>query len=318
MRIEAMAKGKKLTQTDQAIVAFIAQNTEQVLTMSVRELAEASFTSPAAVVRLCRRLGVESFGDLKVELAKSVGQGAPTTDADFPNLSQAGDAQVVRTIAEMEREALAETEKILLEQDLSPIIDALEEASGISIYALGYSQHAAAGFCSNLRRLGRRVTFEKDESRMGTWAMSCPQDELSVLVSYSVWWRFFRGNFHHVVNRATEKSPLLPPENGIDKGDGRVDPTVGLEVVRVHEPMAVTIRPRKEPLFLGASVSSVASVSAPTSPSPLPGIAVTLSMASCPTCLSLRTRRQRVTQCVTLVMLSFPPTVSTICRAVSL
>ena len=57
-----------LTQTERHLRDYILQNPEQAARMSARELAAASFTSPAAVTRFCRKFGCRSLKAFKAEL----------------------------------------------------------------------------------------------------------------------------------------------------------------------------------------------------------------------------------------------------------
>lgn len=60
------------TETDHQIIDFILKQPRKVLNMGINELAKASFTSPAAVFRLCKKLGVNGFSEFKLSLATEV------------------------------------------------------------------------------------------------------------------------------------------------------------------------------------------------------------------------------------------------------
>lgn len=176
----------KLTETDRAILAFISQHPQEAQSMSAKQLAEATFTSPAAIVRFCKRAGFESLPALKLELARRNEAGSDFVgDFDFPRLDQAGDAQAIHSIASIERSSIRETEKILSDMDLSPIIDAMEAATGFALYGMGYSQNATKTFYTNMTRLGHAVMRDFDSSRMASWAGTCAPTDMAFLVSYS-------------------------------------------------------------------------------------------------------------------------------------
>lgn len=48
---------------------YVLENGEKVLNMSTKELAKATFTSPASIVRFCRKLEYEGYNDFKIALA---------------------------------------------------------------------------------------------------------------------------------------------------------------------------------------------------------------------------------------------------------
>ena len=187
MRFDTILKQGKLTQTEEAIVSYLVEHPYDAAHMSVRELAAATFVSPSAVIRVCKRLGFKSFGDLKVELARQTEQTSSfeRVDADFPSLSADSPDRVAAPISSMEREGIKRTERLLSEVDWSPIIDAMEGAGGITVSAIGYSNLAAQGFIQNVRRLGYRVTECQEVSLGGPWIATCPRDEFHIIVSYS-------------------------------------------------------------------------------------------------------------------------------------
>lgn len=187
MLFDKALRSGQLSQSDQAIVAYISQHPQDVLHMTSRELAEAAFVSPATISRLCRKAGFESFNDMKVQLAREQAdeESYERVDADFPALAGVSAAQVVTRVSSMEREALRKTERLLCGVDWAPIVHALDACGGICVYAMGFSWDACGSFVRNMRRLGRRVTLLEEYSGASQWAAVCGRDELFVLVSYS-------------------------------------------------------------------------------------------------------------------------------------
>lgn len=45
---------------------YVLENGEKVLNMSTKELAKATFTSPASIVRFCRKLEYEGYNDVRI------------------------------------------------------------------------------------------------------------------------------------------------------------------------------------------------------------------------------------------------------------
>ena len=63
---------KSLSNSESEVRDYILKNSKSVITMSTQELASKSFTSPATVIRLCQRLGLKGFSELKIMIASEL------------------------------------------------------------------------------------------------------------------------------------------------------------------------------------------------------------------------------------------------------
>ena len=54
--------------SEKTIAKYILDNGEDILNLSVKELAKQTYTSPATIVRLCRKLGLNGYGDFKINI----------------------------------------------------------------------------------------------------------------------------------------------------------------------------------------------------------------------------------------------------------
>lgn len=186
MLFDKAIRSGTLSQSDLAVIDYITRQPEEVLHMSSRELAAASFVSPSTVVRLCKKIGFESYGAMKVALARELSDedAFEHLDADFPQLASSSVAQVIARVSSLEREAIRKTERLLSSANWEPIVRALDACEGISLYSMGYSTDSLWLFAHDMQRLGKRVSAFDDTSRQREWASTCPRTELGILMSY--------------------------------------------------------------------------------------------------------------------------------------
>ena len=57
----------ELNDTETNIYQYVIKNTDAVLKMKVRDLANATFVSTATLVRFCQKLGCEGFTEFKTK-----------------------------------------------------------------------------------------------------------------------------------------------------------------------------------------------------------------------------------------------------------
>ena len=55
----------EFSQSEKQIAKYILNHGEEVLSMSVKELAKETYTSPATIVRLCKKIGLDGYNDFK-------------------------------------------------------------------------------------------------------------------------------------------------------------------------------------------------------------------------------------------------------------
>src|SRR5580704_7509448 len=75
--------GPRLPPTAARIAKVIAERPEEVIRMSITELAEHANASEGSIVGLCRRFGVSGFQDLKIVLARGLVDPVKTIQEDL-------------------------------------------------------------------------------------------------------------------------------------------------------------------------------------------------------------------------------------------
>ena len=63
---------KKLPEAENEIRTYILKHPKEVLSMSIHELAKKTYTSPTSIVRLCKRLDIKGFSQLKIQLSSEI------------------------------------------------------------------------------------------------------------------------------------------------------------------------------------------------------------------------------------------------------
>ena len=64
--LKAMQEGERFSSTEENIVEYILSHPAQISEMTTRELAEKTYTSPAAIFRLCQKLGLKGYNEFKI------------------------------------------------------------------------------------------------------------------------------------------------------------------------------------------------------------------------------------------------------------
>lgn len=110
-----ISEAQGLTPTEQQLgIAALAMG-EDIRGLSIKEFAARANVSVASVHRFCKKLGLEGFKDLKVELIRQAAETGNRRDVDinFPFDATSTPAQVMERMEGLYQTTLAETQELL-------------------------------------------------------------------------------------------------------------------------------------------------------------------------------------------------------------
>ena len=139
-----------LSASERRIADYIIANGSAVTGMTVRELADATETSPASVSRFARTLGYGSYSDFRFAMAITVGNANPKQfGADKVSLDDIPGS--FGFILQEKIAELTETTEQLNSAEFKNVVERMREANSLFICAVGNSitiaENAAFKFC---------------------------------------------------------------------------------------------------------------------------------------------------------------------------
>jgi DNA-binding MurR/RpiR family transcriptional regulator len=155
------------TLAEKKVANYVLENPAQVMEMTTKKLSVACQSSEAAIMRFCKRIGIQSFKVMKLELAKELhtkGVGTPElVDSPF----QLGDDPklIMQKVIFNSIQALQNTEKMISVKTLSESIDKLHQAERVYVYGVGGSAVVVRDFAQKLLRINVNV-FRSDDSHL--------------------------------------------------------------------------------------------------------------------------------------------------------
>lgn len=142
----------KLRDSEKKIIEFIEQNQEEIIHLSITEVAERSETSESSVVRLCKRLGYKGFQDLKINLAKEV----IAPEKQILEVIEKGDdlGMIKKKVFQSNIQALYDTIEVCNDDEIRKAVEAISNARLIEFYGTGGSGTIALDAHHKLLKLG--------------------------------------------------------------------------------------------------------------------------------------------------------------------
>lgn len=169
---------------EKRVANFILQNPGKAIMLNITQLAEASGSNVAGVVRLCRRLGMKGFRDLKLRLTWDVSQ-----QEEPKKLLSIGPGFTIDRISHSVVNASIETIKRILdmldEQAMEESATTILRAKRVDLYGVGASGIVAQDLLQKLLRIGMICFYNSDSHLQLTSACALKPGDASLAISYS-------------------------------------------------------------------------------------------------------------------------------------
>src|SRR5262249_38654999 len=172
-----------LRESERKIADYILAYPEEIIYLSVTELADRTGTSEATVIRFAQRLGYSGYAALKIALTMDRREGAPPLPSDLT--PEAGLTSIKRKIIQADIESLNDTAQLLDCEGLRQAVEALTNASRIEVYGVGGSAVVAHDAYFMLMQIGLPIIALTDPHLQMMSAVQLRKGDLALAISLS-------------------------------------------------------------------------------------------------------------------------------------
>lgn len=172
---------RSLTPALKRVAAFALEKPEDVIYLSVTELASLAGSGEASVIRLCRDLGYQGFQDFKLSLTADLA----TSNVSTPPATLEGTPGIIAHAVRTAERALQETAQILEPETVDRVVNALVRARRIEIYGVAASGVTAQDFAYKFVRLGLNAIAYTDPHMAAMSAANLTKNAVAIGISRS-------------------------------------------------------------------------------------------------------------------------------------
>jgi DNA-binding MurR/RpiR family transcriptional regulator len=141
-----------LRAAEQRVADFVLAHPDELIYLTVTELADRTHTSESTVVRLCQKIGYKGYQEFKIVLARDLVE--PAT-AIYAAIEPADDLATVKTkVFQANAQALRDTLEVLDEGELQRAVDTIAGARRLEVYGVGGSSPLALDAYHKFVKLG--------------------------------------------------------------------------------------------------------------------------------------------------------------------
>jgi DNA-binding MurR/RpiR family transcriptional regulator len=167
----------------QRIAAFIVEHPEEVVHMSVSDVAERTESSDGSVVGFCKMLGAKGFQQLKILLAQEIVKPVQYIHEDLS--PQDSVESVVSKVFHSNIQTLQETSSVLDAASLTKAVMLMKRASRIEIYGIGSSATIAEDAYYRMLRIGLNAIAVTDSHIQAISASRTGPEVATLTISHS-------------------------------------------------------------------------------------------------------------------------------------
>ena len=172
-------------EAEKKIADCIMEHKEEVIDMTVAELAKASGTSDATVSRFCRRCGFKGFHQLKMSLAREVVEEKNSTAQVSNDISRSDIAQSLQNILANKVAELTQTLTMIEPKNLEKILRLIERAGTVQVAAVGNTIPVALDFSFKLNQLGIPAVAGTIWETQVAYTLNLKKEDVVVVISNS-------------------------------------------------------------------------------------------------------------------------------------
>lgn len=187
MIIEQIKNTDKFTSAEKTIIDFLLKNSENLADITIKQLADAAFSSNATIIRFCRKLGFDGYKDFRLAFVKEM-EACKYLDheIDYTHPFQVDEPTdvVVGNIYSLYKKSMDQVRSCLVNSELDEIVNLLMKAEHIFLYGYGDVSTTLRGFINMLVKIGIFPVFATEASEEEHISEHVTKKDIVLCVTY--------------------------------------------------------------------------------------------------------------------------------------
>jgi DNA-binding MurR/RpiR family transcriptional regulator len=172
-----------LRTAEQRVADFILAHPDELIYLTVTELAEKTNTSESTVVRLCQKIGYKGYQEFKIMLARDL---VEPTNAIYAAIEPGDSLQTIKTkVFQANAQALRDTIEVLTDAELEAAVKAIATARRVEVYGVGGSNPLAIDAYHKFLKLGIAVVALSDGDMMAMSSSLLQKGDVALGISHT-------------------------------------------------------------------------------------------------------------------------------------
>lgn len=174
-----------LTSAEAKVADYILRFPEKAVDSSVEQIAKLAGTSSATVVRMVKKLDIDSFTSMKIMVSRDLVEEHEPDSRQLDIKADESFTSIRDKLAENEQKNIEQTKDLLKPADCEKIVSKLKSTRTLYVYGVGASSLAAENIRQKWARIGLHVVVGKDVNVFLTELSNAVDDDTIWLISNS-------------------------------------------------------------------------------------------------------------------------------------
>lgn len=181
-------KNKKgLANSEKTVASYMINYPEKILQFNVNQLAEECFVSVSVIYRLCDKLELDGFSELKLKISQSLSdfyEEKKDIDYDFPIKENQTHYEMLKSLKDNYEQTLLTTFQLFDINQIRKAVSKMKKARAINIYTSSSNICFAENFKIQMREIGILVEVPVDEYEQRLIASTSDENKFAIVISY--------------------------------------------------------------------------------------------------------------------------------------
>lgn len=172
---------------EQIIADYILKHPYEILDMNTKQLCQKCYVSSGTIYRLCEKLDLSGFSELKVKISNSIHdyqRDDENFDFDFPVKESQTHYEIIQKLKEDYEKTLVSTVDIFQLEQLKYVVNAMKRAKYIDVYTSAGNIYFAENFKFQMKEIGVEVNVPFEEYQQRLYAASSDNTHLAIVISF--------------------------------------------------------------------------------------------------------------------------------------
>lgn len=177
-----------LSEAEKSVAGKILELEENIKNVSIRELANLSFTSTSAIMRLCHKIGFDGYHDFKEKYLAEISyihSHFDDVDANIPFLKEDNLSKVMGSISELYQETAKDTLSLVNYFDYIEAVKLLKKSQNVYVLCIGASIELGKIFADRMMKIGKNIIVSENVNEQYYQSYNAKLEECFIVISYS-------------------------------------------------------------------------------------------------------------------------------------